>query len=461
MLTDEIRKHRRLGTCSGFAAAVTSLLLAAAAHAQPHVETPSENPINPAFYGWGIVQPNDTFGRSVAAGMLGTYMVVGSEENANWANGYAHTFRLKTQGGQSFYEYESLLVASDPTRDSLFGTVVETSVDELIIVGAPGACGGSVPSGNSVEGFGKSQGCRGGAGAAYVFRFDRASQYWLEEAKLVASDGRNWDHMGSSVAIYKDLALVGAPNVDNGKVYVYQFSEEGWVEVQILEPPNIEGVQVSAFGHSVAVYKDRAVIGAPVGTGGSVHFYEFDSAQQRFQRELTYLNQSFNGSSARLGHDVDISENLVVVGAPWGSNGGGGPGGTRYGFVQIFRHNGSNWQLTTDPTLGLPAPTNQRRTEFGSAVTVSTRPRPDHVMVGAPFWDSEGNRDEGKVFIFTEDSAGNWVQSGELTSSNPMEHDRFGSSVDLPVSFFSFGFVGAPTTRALGRTGTATSFELH
>src|SRR6185503_16768317 len=52
----------------------------------------------------------------------------------------------------------------------------------------------------------------GEPGSAYVFR-DHGGQY-LEEAKLLASDGAARDHFGQSVAVHDDLAVIGADGDD-------------------------------------------------------------------------------------------------------------------------------------------------------------------------------------------------------------------------------------------------------
>src|SRR5262245_32293272 len=45
-------------------------------------------------------------------------------------------------------------------------------------------------------------------GSAYVFRFNGTS--WVHEQRLLASDGTTFDHFGTSVAVERDLIVVGA-----------------------------------------------------------------------------------------------------------------------------------------------------------------------------------------------------------------------------------------------------------
>lgn len=422
-----------------------------------HVETPTERLVTMDKCD---VQANDTFGRSVAGGMFASLMVVGSKEDDADNGGYACTFRV----GIGTYDSEEMLRPSDPVRDGRFGEAVAVSTDGRIIVGAPGADGGSIlNTGPFPAGFAHGT-AYADAGAAYVFRHNGVR--WVEEAKLLASDGGIGDHIGSSVAIYGDLALVGASSLGAGKVYVYQFIEGDWYEVQILRAPDVESVRVAGFGHAVSLDKKRALIGAPTssvhgeGQAGTAHFYEFDSSAGRFDLEFDLINESNFADFDELGFSVDINDDYAVVGAPNGNN--YGALNPHFGYVQILRHNGSTWQLTTPTNDGLWTVASQQQwSQFGYSVAIATRPHSPHVMVGAPFFDNNGNDDEGQVVIFTEDSSGQWIQSGQLLASSPDEDQRFGYSIDLPESFFSFAMVGTPTTAASGETGSVAVFELH
>ena len=59
------------------------------------------------------------------------------------------------------------------------------------------------------------------SGSAYVFRHDGTQ--WVEETKLLASDGAAYDWFGRSVAISGDIALIGADGDDvSGSAYVFE-----------------------------------------------------------------------------------------------------------------------------------------------------------------------------------------------------------------------------------------------
>ncbi len=62
------------------------------------------------------------------------------------------------------------------------------------------------------------------SGSAYVFRFD--GMEWIEETKLLASDGTPSDHFGLSVSVSGAIAIAGAfldddLGADSGSAYVF------------------------------------------------------------------------------------------------------------------------------------------------------------------------------------------------------------------------------------------------
>ena len=97
------------------------------------------------------------------------------------------------------------------------------------------------------------------AGAAYIYRFD--GDQWVEEAKLLASDGSNNDEFGTRVSIDGDIAIVGAPKngYHAGTAYVYRFNGTQWVEQAILQGSSKN--TYGGFGFSVCVEGDKVIVG--------------------------------------------------------------------------------------------------------------------------------------------------------------------------------------------------------
>ena len=89
---------------------------------------------------------------------------------------------------------------------------------------------------------------------------------WIEEEKLVPSDGTDDDWFGYSASICGDSAVIGVwwddDNGDNsGSAYVYRDDGTGWGdEVKLLA---FDGEAGDQFGESVSISGNTAVIGAP------------------------------------------------------------------------------------------------------------------------------------------------------------------------------------------------------
>jgi hypothetical protein len=86
-----------------------------------------------------------------------------------------------------------------------------------------------------------------------------------QEAKLVPSDGADNDHFGFRVALQGDTAVIGARdhirnNLQTGSAYVFTRAEGVWIEEAKLLPS--DGAAGDVFGFSVALGGDMAVIGA-------------------------------------------------------------------------------------------------------------------------------------------------------------------------------------------------------
>ncbi len=127
-----------------------------------------------------------------------------------------------------------------------------------------------------------------GSGAAYVFH--RENDAWAQEAYLKASNAREGDQFGFSVAILGDIVAVGTTSEDSsavgvngdqfstgqlhsGAAYVFRREGMGWVQEAYVKASNTDSND--NFGYQVAISNDSLVITAPfedsdaTGVGGS------------------------------------------------------------------------------------------------------------------------------------------------------------------------------------------------
>ncbi|HCO93284.1 MAG TPA: hypothetical protein DIU00_04915 [Phycisphaerales bacterium] len=139
------------------------------------------------------------------------------------------------------------LVASDGAAEDYFGVSVSISRD-YAIVGAHQSWGASQPLDD---------------GKAYIFKWDGAG--WSQQQKLLASDGAAGDWFGQSVSISGDLAIVGAHGDDDngsksGSAYIFKWDGMSWVQQQKLLAS--DGAAGDRFGVSVSISGDLAIVGA-------------------------------------------------------------------------------------------------------------------------------------------------------------------------------------------------------
>ena len=283
------------------------------------------------------------------------------------------------------------------------------------------------------------------SGAVYVFKKDSNGD-WYQDAYLKptntggkdSNSGENGDYFGYSVAVYDNTIVVGAiredsnqteiTNIDgsdvgsgycqngneddcsddygydSGAVYVFRKDGDNWVQDAYLKASNADSKDY--FGYSVAVYNDTIVVGA---------YYE--------DAKKTSITNT---------DDTASSNN----------------GAKNSGAVYVFKKK-SNGDWYQDAYL---KPSNAARYDnFGKSVAIYG----DMIVVGAigedsdqttitntdghPIKDYDNNTDEsndnasgsGAVYVFKEDSNGNWVQDAYLKTSNTDSNDYFGNSVAI------------------------------
>ena len=250
--------------------------------------------------------PGDGF--SFSFGVSGDIVVVGApahDDNGTNA-GAAYVFRF--DGSQWLEEQE--LLASDPTFSDSFGLSVAVSAD-LVVIGAHGDDGVDP----------ESPICD--SGAAYVFRFDKEADIWQEEMKLTASDAACSDRFGSAVSISGEAALIGARlhndnGFSSGAAYVYRFDPRTsqWVQEQKLLAS--DGVGGDQFGRALAMDGDMAVVGAwkadPINSNSGAAYVFRRNAEGVWTEQCKLLPQP-NAWTQRFGWSVDIDGPRVIIGA--------------------------------------------------------------------------------------------------------------------------------------------------
>ena len=285
--------------------------------------------------------PNDGFGRSV--GISGDTIVVGAPGNSS-LRGAVYVYEKPAAGWADATE-TAKLTASDGVDSDLLGASVAID-DETVVAGAPlpSAGGGLRP------------------GAVYVF--EKPATGWTnatQTAKLTASDAVNLDHLGQSVAISADTIVAGATGDDIGghfslgSLYVYEKPVTGWAaSTETAKLTASDGLDFDELGSSVAMSGDVIVAGAPcrdrVSTAafscqsqsesdeGGVYLFTKPVSGWTTETETALLESTSAAQRVALGSSVAIDGDLVVAGAP---NFGGS-------FVDVFERPATGWSDMTE-----------------------------------------------------------------------------------------------------------------
>ncbi|MEW8625004.1 MAG: cadherin-like beta sandwich domain-containing protein [Candidatus Thiodiazotropha sp.] len=385
-----------------------------------------------------------------------------------------HTYSIDiVREASSFFAQQAYLKASDAEggnsprhgyNGDQFGSSVAISGDTLV-VGAPG---------RSIRFIGiEWDDSKIDYGVVYVFT--RNDGIWSQQARLEASNAETDDLFGFSVAISGDTLVVGAIGEDSslnggednnsvfdaGAVYVFTRSGSVWTQQALLKASYLLGssslgVIGNEFGYSVALSGDTLIVGSPNADSSDDHgeLNELFPPQSSGAAFIFTRNQgnwvlqtSISASNAEeddgFGTSVAISDDTVVVGAPYeDGNGIGGENDnstTNTGAAYVFSRLGGEWnqQAYLKPSTANNRYRNAFGFGFGTRVAISG----DTIAAGYP----AGNSLKGEAFIFNR-SGEVWKQQAHLMSNNDIvSHFGNGFASSLALSGDTL-VVGEPKT---------------
>lgn len=285
-------------------------------------------------------------------------------------------------------------------------------------------------------------GARTDAGAAYVYV--RRGSAWEYQAKLVADDGARFDELGGAVALFGDRAVIGAHAVDQGDAidagagYVFERAAGTWQQRAKLTLSPAQSFE--RCGLSVAISESAAFVGCPhraEGVEGAGAVAVFSRSGDTYVFEAKLLAPDPVPGDA-FGAAVSIDANRLVVGAP---NTVGTA--TRAGSAHVFLRGATTW--THEAKLSSPAAVTLGG-GFGGAVAA----RATRVMVGAAFYD-----DEGAAVSFVRREGRGWLQGTTYTAPRTKAGAAFGFAVGLTADA---AVVGAPSDDAPGAESAGAAY---
>ena len=225
------------------------------------------------------------------------------------AAGAAYIYERNAGGDGNWGEVKKLS-AGDAAASDYFGASVAISFDTVVV--------GAVRK-NSL------------AGAAYLFkRNDGGLENWGERGKFIVVDPSPGDQFGFSVAIHRDLALVGAPYRDfalgnnKGKACLFARNQGGtdrwsWTKTLFDPAPAVE----DHFGYSTALGEEFAFVGVPLQDNakgqdaGAVRVYRRDQDGPNQWGYFKTLTAEDGAAFDQLGFSLALDGDTLVAGAAW------------------------------------------------------------------------------------------------------------------------------------------------
>ena len=231
----------------------------------------------------------------------------GSSVSISGDHAIVGTFSLNNAGSAYLFERESVngtwsqvakLTPSNTEGEDYFGSSVSLSGDRAI-VGAKGD-----------DDFGK------GSGSAYIFERDIGTGMWLQVAKVTPSDAAAEKEFGSSVALFGNQAIIGAPNTIasgelSGSAYIFERSTSSgtWSQVAKLTPMDPDASNI--FGVSVAISGDRAIVGSPF-FSESAYIFERDAGSGTWSQVAKISAPDAEGAFY-FGSSVALSGDYAII----------------------------------------------------------------------------------------------------------------------------------------------------
>lgn len=331
--------------------------------------------------------------------------------------------------------------------------------------------------------------------SAYVYV--KGSNGWptVETARLRPLDPQltlpGSTRFGHSVDISAGVIVVGAPSydvpppvgiickgfasqgIDAGAAFVFVKPLSGWSGTQNESAVlmDADACDSDALGVSVAIDVDTVVLGAHGDDGGVSGFVDAAGSAYVFVKplvgwssptpltETATLRAFAREGTAHFGFSVDVSNDVVVVGAFGDPNKVGVNTSSGSGAAFIFEQPPNGWFGLQTETVKLNAADRNGKDNFGHGVAISA----DTVVVGAPRSEEAvivpllAEVDSGAMYLFTKPAAG-WASgavNGVMTSSDkklaatPATGDLYGYSVAVSGNVL---LAGAPSCTGIEMT---------
>ncbi len=341
----------------------------------------------------------DDFGISVSIYDDKALIGANGDEDKGYRSGSAYIFEMD----DGVWSQKAKLTASDASENDEFGQSVSLHQDRAL-VGAQNA------------------------DAAYIF--EKQGNNWTEKAKLTALDDSPLiDNFGMSTSLVGDRALIGA--IGNGQsersAYIFEWRDGAWIQTAKLTAS--DGMSDDAFGISVSLSGNRAIVGASSdddkGTiSGSAYIFELQGDDWIEVAKLTASDgEAFN----EFGRAVSLSGDRALIGSAIND-----AKGESSGAAYLFELQSNTWNQIAK----LTASDGSAEDRFSFAVSLLG----DRALIGA-IADDDNGQSSGSAYVF-ERVNGEWIETEKILASDGAGHDSFGNAVSLSTGKAIIGAFG-------------------
>lgn len=263
------------------------------------------------------------------------------------------------------------------------------------------------------------------SGSVYYYR--KIDSTWTFTSQISPSDGQTLDIFGVPY-LNSDYLYVGAIG-NRGGVYVFEYLNDEWVEIQKLVPDTL--IFLSAYGKSINKINNELFIGASsdsrfVEASGAVYVYKKSNEGIWIRSQKIYPD--IMKEYAHFGYKIEINStyNHLFISAPEDSN----DAGLFAGNVYILNKSDSLWEIKQilSPDIGEAFP------YFGSSI----RTKGNYLFVGAS--GSGSTQSGGSVYVYKIKND-KWEFLKKIISPINVIRDYFGYSIFIEGDSI---LIGAP-----------------
>lgn len=256
----------------------------------------------------------------------------------------------------------------------------------------------------------------------------------------------------NTLAHSDSVLIVGVPNAPwvtesndtllrSGRVFVYKRVGNKWNYYQELFPLN--HLDQGLFGYSVAIRKNKIVVGAPwegpyasAYQKGAIYFYVLsDNGYWELKQRITGKEYTNNNNPAYFGWSVDISDSLAVAGAFYEDTDNEDYYLESSGAAYIYNIDTDSDSLRFEARL--VSNDRHKNAYFGYSVSCSNT----SIVCGAPVdstWSGSKWVQTGSASIFSKAEDDVWVE--QKVYQQGINFSSFGSSVTISDSFAIIGY---------------------